>query len=146
MRTVADRIRHMVSFEIIGLIIVTPLGAWAFSMPLHDIGVVSLAAAIVAGFWNYLYNFCFDHLMVRFAGGTEKSLALRIVHAVFFELGLLILLVPFIAWYLGVSFIHALVMDIGFASFYMIYAFVFNLAYDRIFPLPEWAEAGSEVG
>jgi uncharacterized membrane protein len=28
-------------------------------------------------------------------------------------------------------------MDIGFAAFYMVYAFVFNLAYDRVFPLPQ---------
>jgi uncharacterized membrane protein len=32
-------------------------------------------------------------------------------------------------------------MDISFALFYMGYAFVFNLAYDRVFPLPEWRRA-----
>jgi uncharacterized membrane protein len=29
-------------------------------------------------------------------------------------------------------------MDVAFAVFYLIYAYVFNLAYDRLFPLPEW--------
>lgn len=29
-------------------------------------------------------------------------------------------------------------MDLSFALFYVVYAYVFNWAYDRIFPLPEW--------
>jgi len=57
---------------------------------------------------------------------------------VLFELGLLIVLMPFIAWYLNISLAHALVMDISFALFYVVYAFVFNWSYDRVFPLPEW--------
>lgn len=45
---------------------------------------------------------------------------------------------PFIAVYLGISLWQALMMDISFAAFYMAYAFVFNWAYDRLFPLAEW--------
>jgi uncharacterized membrane protein len=130
MRSTLDRIRHAISFELIGLALVTPLGALAFDMPVGDIGIV--------GGWNYLYNIGFDHLMRRLTGGTQKSLVVRIAHAVLFELGLLIVLLPLIAWYLDVSLVHALTMDISFAVFYVIYAFVFNWAYDRIFPLPEW--------
>ena len=48
MRTVRDRIRHAISFEIIGLILVVPLGALAFGMPMHDIGLVSLVSATIA--------------------------------------------------------------------------------------------------
>jgi len=29
-------------------------------------------------------------------------------------------------------------MDLAIAAFYVAYAFVFNLAYDRAFPLPSW--------
>jgi uncharacterized membrane protein len=45
---------------------------------------------------------------------------------------------PFIAWYLGVSLWQALVMDLFFVAFYLVYAFAFNWAYDKLFPLPEW--------
>ncbi|MEQ9476658.1 chlorhexidine efflux transporter, partial [Marinovum algicola] len=48
---------------------------------------------------------------------------------------------PFIAWYLGISLWQAFVMDVSFALFYMVYAFGFNWAYDRLFPLPEWKTA-----
>ncbi|QLF68073.1 PACE efflux transporter [Peteryoungia desertarenae] len=140
MRTVADRIRHALSFELIGLAMITPLGAWVFSKPLLDIGVVGIGAATLATAWNYLYNLGFDHLMQRFRGTTLKSLKLRIIHAILFELGLLMVLMPFIAWYLEISLWEAFIMDVAFALFYLVYAFVFNWSYDRIFPLPEWEE------
>ncbi|SEH78911.1 Uncharacterized membrane protein [Rhizobium tibeticum] len=141
MRKAADRIRHAISFELIGLALVTPLGALAFGMPIADIGVVAIAGATLATMWNYIYNFGFDHLMQRLTGSTRKSVGIRVAHAVMFEVGLLLALLPMIAWYLGVNIIHALMMDVSFALFYMVYAFVFNWAYDRVFPLPDWQPA-----
>ncbi|WP_420963635.1 PACE efflux transporter [Brucella sp. IR073] len=138
MRSVSDRIRHALSFEIIGLLLVTPLGALAFHMPMHDIGMVSLVSATIATTWNFVYNYLFDVVLQRLSGTTEKGAFMRVFHAVLFESGLLVVLMPFIAWYLGVSFWQAFIMDVSFALFYMGYAFVFNWAYDRIFPLPEW--------
>jgi len=135
MRTPRDRIRHAISFEIIGLALITPLGAFAFAMPMHDIGVIGVGSATLAMVWNYIYNYGFDRLLLRLRGDTQKSMPMRVLHAVLFELGLLIALLPLIAWYLGVSLWQALVMDVSFALFYMGYAFVFNLAYDCVFPL-----------
>ncbi|WDR04858.1 PACE efflux transporter [Devosia rhodophyticola] len=137
MRTTWDRIRHAISFEILGLLLVTPLGAWVFDKPLHEIGVISLVGATLATFWNYAFNLAFDHAMARLRGRVQKTPLIRLVHVVLFELGLLVLLMPFIAWYLGISFMDALLMDISFALFYMVYAFCFNWAYDLVFPIPE---------
>jgi uncharacterized membrane protein len=136
MRSPRDRLRHTISFELIGLALITPLGALAFDMPMHDIGIISLFSATIAMVWNYIYNYGFDRLLLRLRGSVNKSMPIRIVHAIVFELGLLIALMPLIAWYLGVSLWQALVMDVSFALFFMGYAFVFNLAYDHVFPLP----------
>lgn len=140
MRTLRDRIRHALSFEIIGLILVVPLGALIFHMPLEAIGVVGIVSATIATSWNYVYNLIFDHIMQRSRGTTLKTTPIRVAHAVLFELGLLLALMPFIAWYLEISILHALVMDVSFALFYVVYAFVFNWAYDAVFPLPEWKQ------
>lgn len=146
MRTVKDRIRHAISFEIIGLILIIPLGAWAFGKPMDDIGVVAVVSATIATGWNYIYNLAFDHAMLRTRGDARKTPTLRVFHAVLFEAGLLVVLMPFIAWYLGVSLIHAFVMDASFALFYVIYAFVFNWIYDILFPVPpQHGAAGLEV-
>jgi uncharacterized membrane protein len=140
MRSTYDRIRHAISFELIALLIVTPAGALLFGKPITDIGVIAIGGATIATGWNYLYNLGFDHLMQRLTGGTQKSPAIRIAHAILFELGLLVVLLPFVAWYLQISLWEALIMDVAFALFYVVYAFVFNWAYDRVFPLPEWQE------
>jgi uncharacterized membrane protein len=138
MRTTADRIRHAVSFEVIGINIATPLAAFAFHLPGGDSAVIVVASATVAMLWNYVYNLGFDHAMQRLTGGTAKTTRIRIAHAVLFELGLLMIMLPLVAWYLQISIWQALVMDIALALFYMGYAFVFNWGYDRVFPLPEW--------
>lgn len=135
MRTVKDRIRHAISFELIGIVLVIPLGTWLFNKPMGDIGVVAVVGATIATCWNYVYNLGFDHAMLRLLGGVRKNIPVRVFHALLFEAGLLVALLPFIAWYLGVSLIHAFQMDISFSLFYVIYAFVFNWAYDVVFPV-----------
>lgn len=138
MRTPADRFRHALSFEIIGILLATPLGALVFHLPAADSAVVVIASATIAMAWNYIFNWGFDRVLQARTGTTLKTLKQRILHALLFELGLMAMLMPAIAWYLGISLWQALVMDIAFALFYMGYAFVFNWAYDRIYPLPEW--------
>jgi uncharacterized membrane protein len=70
---------------------------------------------------------------------------LRIFHAILFEAGLLLALVPFVAWWLSVSWVEALLMDVALAGFYLVYAYAFNLAYDKLFPLPEWSKDQRQV-
>jgi uncharacterized membrane protein len=136
MRNTADRIRHALSFEVLALLIVTPLASWIFGFAMLDIGVLAVAASTLATLWNYVYNLIFDRAMLRLLGRVQKTLRDRVVHAVLFELGLLIVLIPIIAWYLNIGLWQAFVMDASFSLFYLVYAFVFNWAYDAIFPIP----------
>jgi uncharacterized membrane protein len=136
MRNFTDRLRHAISFEILGLLLVTPLGALVFAIPMEHLGVVTVGSATLAMLWTYGYNWAFDLALLRATGGTGKTFGLRVLHALLFEAGLLVLLMPFIAWWLEVSLWRALVMDLGFAAFYVVYAFAFNWVYDRVFPVP----------
>lgn len=146
MRSPLDRLRHALSFEILGLALLTPLGAFLFGVPIKDMGVVALVGATLATLWNYLYNWGFDHALLKLRGSTLKTLRLRVVHAVLFEAGLLAALLPFIAWYLGIGLWAAFILDIGVAGFYLVYAFAFNWGYDRLFPLPEWHRIADAPG
>lgn len=137
MRGTADRIRHVISFEIVALSIITPLGAWVFGVPMLDMGAVGAGAALIAAGWNYVFNLGFDHALARLRGSVRKTLALRVLHAVLFEAGLVLVLVPFVAWYLGVGLYEAFLMDLALTVFFLVYAFLFNWAYDALFPLPE---------
>lgn len=137
MRGTADRIRHVISFEIVALSIITPLGAWVFGVPMLDMGAVGAGAALIAAGWNYVFNLGFDHALARLRGSVRKTLALRVLHALLFEAGLVLVLVPFVAWYLGVGLYEAFLMDLALTVFFLVYAFLFNWAYDALFPLPE---------
>lgn len=134
MRSTASRILHAVSFELIGLALVIPLFSLVFGVEMAEGSVVAITGATIATLWNYLYNLGFDHALLRLRGHAAKGLAMRLLHTVLFEAGLLAVLLPFIAWYLDVSFWQALQMDIGFALFYMGYALVFNWLYDLMDP------------
>lgn len=136
MRTAKDRVRHAILFEVIGMALAIPLGTWVFATPVQAIGVVAVVGATIATLWNYIYNLGFDHAMLRLRGDVHKSVPIRVLHAVLFEVGLLLVLLPFIAWYLELSLLYALQMDIAFAMFYVVYAFLFNWGYDWVFPIP----------
>lgn len=141
MRSFMDRVRHATMFEIIGLAIFIPGSAFILDKPAAEMGVIGVVSATTATVWNFLFNLGFDKAMLRFTGSVNKSMAVRVLHAILFEAGLIVLLIPFIAWYLGISLITALVMDIAIVVFYLVYAFVFNIAYDRLFPLQLGHEA-----
>lgn len=134
MRSTADHIRQAVSFELIGILIVTPIFAWVFDHPMGDMGALVVLGATAATVWNYIFNLVFDHVLNWRRSDVRKTMPLRIVHAVLFEATLLVLLLPLFAWWLGVSLVAALVIEISFAAFYMGYAFVFTCGYDTLFP------------
>lgn len=135
MRTTKDRIRHTLSFEIIGLLIFVPISSWLFGFDIQSIGLIAVVGSIIATLWNYFYNLLFDHAMLKIRGNVHKTVPIRVLHAFLFEGGLLLLFLPMISWYLGISLWQAFIMDITMTTFYMIYAFIYNWSYDKIFPI-----------
>jgi uncharacterized membrane protein len=135
MRSFSDRVRHALMFEAIGLAIIMPTAAALYHRPVFDMGVVGAGAALLAMVWTFLFNLGFDHALLRFRGDTRKALHHRLLHAVLFELGLLALLLPPMAWYLGMTLWQTLLLDLFITGFYMVYNVLFNIAYDRLFPL-----------
>jgi|SRR5690606_14619289 uncharacterized membrane protein len=135
MRTFRDRVRHAVMFELIGLAIFTPGAAILFNQPIGHMGVIGVVSATAATLWNFVFNLGFDRAMLRMRGSVHKTMRIRIAHTALFEAGLIVILIPFIAWYLGISLMTALVLDIAVVVFYLVYAFTFNIFYDWAFPI-----------
>lgn len=136
MRTSFDRIRHTVGFEVLGLLICIPLAVFIFGMEAHQAGGLAIAASLIAAGWNYIYNLIIDTLMARHLGRLEKTWGERVLHAIGFEGGLMLLILPLAAWWLSISLWQALLIDLGFILLYVVYAFLYNLAYDKAFPVP----------
>lgn len=136
MRTGTDRLRHTLGFEVLGMMISVPLFSLLTGQPVDHLGPLAIGLSLLATGWNYLYNLLVDHWMLRQLGRLEKRLIERVLHALLFELGLLLVVLPLTALWLGISLWQALWLDIGFSLFFVFYAFGYNLAYDRLFPLP----------
>lgn len=136
MRSPKDRIRQAIAFELIGLLVFVPVSSLFFRFQASEIGVLGLSGATLATGWNYLYNLAFDHGLQRLTGSTRKSLGHRVIHALGFELGLTVAFLPVVVWWLEIGLMEALIMDLAFVVFYLIYAFVFTWCYDTLFPDP----------
>ena len=98
-------------------------------------GLMAVAASVVAVAWNLVFNTLFERWEAR-QSVRGRSLARRVVHALGFEGGLVVFLVPLMAWWFGITLLQALVMDLGLVVFFVCYTFVFNWAFDRVFGLP----------
>ena len=141
MRTTLDRIRHAILFELVGLVLMIGGGSILTGFDAHSLGVIGVVSSLVATAWNYVYNLGFDRAMLRLRGSVLKTHPIRALHALLFEAGLLVLLLPFVAWMLGVSLWQAFLFDLAIAIFYIVYGYAYNWAYDRVFPMPEAREA-----
>ena len=123
-----ERILHSLFFEIIALSILIPLGSLFSGIEMGDMTGLAVGLSLTAMCWNYAYNLMFDRQF-----GTnriDRSLALRLWHGVFFELGLLIVTLPALMWILDMGFIRALVLDMGMIIFFLIFAIAYNGCYD----------------
>ncbi len=110
-------------------------------------GVAAVASSAIALTWNLVYTTAFEHWEAR---QTKKGRGLmrRVAHALGFELGLVVLLVPVFAYLLGLSLWDAFVYDLGLMVFFMVYTFLFNLGFDHVFGLPASAlpaSAGTRI-
>ncbi|NMG44753.1 PACE efflux transporter [Aromatoleum toluvorans] len=137
LRSAWDRARQVILFEAGGLALITPPFAWLSGVPMADSLGLLAVAALIAALWNAVYNTLFDFIEGRITGRTadRRPFGMRALHALGFEGGLLLMTLPVIMAWTGMGWIDALVADLGLATAYVIYAFVFNLAYDRVFPI-----------
>ena len=129
------KIVYVVSFELIAIVLASTLLRWLSDSPVVTAGITAAASSTIAMAWNYVYNSLFEQWEARQAR-KGRSLLRRAVHAVGFEAGLVVMLVPLFAWVLGVSLLAALLLNAAMIVFFLVYAFLFNLVFDRVFGLP----------
>lgn len=133
------RLVYVGLYELIAVVLAGTALALMSGQGLGHTGALAVVMSMVAIGWNVVFNHFFERWEARQAV-KGRSFKRRAAHAVGFEIGLLIMLVPIIAWWLGVGLWQALVMDIGMALFFLVYTFIFNWCFDRVFGLPASAQ------
>jgi uncharacterized membrane protein len=138
-KSLRERIFQALGFEILAIVLCTPLLAWAMAAEWQMMGVVTVANCLIALFWNVLFNRAFDRLRRRW--GIGQSVPVRLTHAMLFEGGLIVICVPFAVWWLDIGLLAALLMDIGLLLFFLPYTYLYHWAYDALrAPLQRWYE------
>jgi len=125
-----ERIFHAVLFEVLAVLL--SIGVLMVATD-HEVGSLSgtmIIVATIAMCWNFIFNWGFDQFYTE--AKENRSIGLRIFHVTLFEIGLLIFTIPVIAYILEVGLWEAFVMDVGITIFITIYAFTFNLVYDKV--------------
>lgn len=125
-----ERFFHALLFEI-GAVLCTVL--LVGSLTSHSTGLLTttiILISLIAMVWNMVFNLIFD----RFFTGErlERSLGVRLLHTVSFELGLLLFTLPLVAYMLNIGWWEAFLTDIGMTLFVMVYSLIFNWIYDYV--------------
>jgi uncharacterized membrane protein len=135
MQGVKRRVVYVGLYEFLAILFTTIILKLMSDAGTADSLGLAVAASATAVMWNLVFNSLFEHWESRRAQ-AGRSIWVRILHAVGFEGGLLIFLVPLVAWWYDVSFWQALLMDLALLGFFLVYTFVFTWVFDFVFGLP----------
>lgn len=143
MQPVTRRLLQAVLYEVFAVAAVGPALGWIFDTPMASSLLLAVLMSAVALVWNYRFNGWFERWEARQAT-RGRSWRRRLLHGLGFEGGLVVLLVPVMAWWLDTSLLQAFVADLGVLMFFFVYAVVFTWAFDRVFGLPASAGGPAE--
>ncbi|AYZ32031.1 PACE efflux transporter [Serratia sp. FDAARGOS_506] len=135
MQGVKRKLVYVTAYEIIGMAI-SALGLALLSghAP-SSTGPLAVVITTIAVSWNFIYNYLFEWWESRQVSRT-RTLKRRILHAVGFQLTLVVYLIPLIAWWMGITLWQALLLDMALIVIIPCYTFLFNWAFDKLFGLP----------
>lgn len=128
-RSIKERILHAVCFETLAILTVSPLAAWVMNKPLFQMGSLAIMLSTVAMLWNMIYNSGFDRLHPP---GLKRSAGVRIMHALGFEGGFILIGLPIAAWMLNISLWQAFLVEVGFFLFFLPYTMGYNWVWDKL--------------
>jgi uncharacterized membrane protein len=141
---VTRRLLQAVLYEGIAVAVVAPTLALIFRHEGGSALLLTVSMSTIALAWNYLFNSVFERWEAR-RGQVGRSWPVRALHALGFEGGLLVMLVPYMAWWLHVGLLEAFVADLGIFVFFLAYTAGFTWAFDRVFGLPVALQARRAV-
>lgn len=139
------RIVQAVLYEAIAVAFVGPALSRIFGHPIDStLPLAALMSAIALG-WNYVFNGLFEtweaHRVVK-----DRSFKRRLTHGLGFEGGLVLMLVPLMAYWLDTTLLEAFIANLGILAFFFVYAIAFTWAFDRVFGLPQSATGIRPLG
>jgi uncharacterized membrane protein len=133
------KIVQAVLYEIIAIIMTSPVFAYGFNTSAGSSTLLAVAISTIALSWNMAFNTLFEWWEAR-QPSPERTLVRRILHAIGFEGGLVVFLVPLMAWWLHISLWQSFLAELGLIALFLVYAFGFQWVFDKVFGVPDSAK------
>ncbi|TCB66201.1 chlorhexidine efflux PACE transporter AceI [Acinetobacter sp. ANC 4216] len=124
------RIIHALSYEMILLVIIAIALSFIFDMPMEVTGTLGIAMAVTSVIWNMVFNHFFEKFEAK--RQLKRTVGVRILHAIGFEGGLMLVTIPMVAYALEMSIWQAILTDFSMTLCILIYTFIFQWCYDAI--------------
>ncbi len=113
-----------------------PAGAASLEKSLADVGILGLVLSLNTLLVSLIHNWVFDRLDARRGRvSSDRTTVGWILHAIGFELTLLMTSLPIYIWWLDLTLFEAVATELVVTSFLVIYNYFFTLGYDRVFPV-----------
>ncbi|MGY6230884.1 PACE efflux transporter [Enterobacter asburiae] len=125
-----ERVFHAVIFEVTANVIIALSLAWLMNVSVLQSGSLSVISALTATVWNFIFNKLFDSLQKKHQ--IQRTFLVRAIHAVGFETGLIISLIPVAMVMLNLTLTEAFFVEIGLVLFFLPYTMLFNWLYDYL--------------
>lgn len=129
------RVLQALLYEVFAIAFVGPVLSVAFDKPPTSTLGLAFVLSSIALAWNYVFNAIFERWESR-QTVKGRSFARRLAHGLGFEGGLVVILVPVMAYWLDISALNAFLANLGLLVFFFFYAITFTWAFDRVFGLP----------
>lgn len=131
-------------YEVIAVLCVSPAFAYFYGSGLVQSTALSVVISLIAVTWNMVFNLAFERWEAK-QRLRERTLSRRTVHALGFEGGLTIVLLPVVSYWLSISLSEALVANAALFAFFFFYSFTFQWTFDKLFGVPDSAKGDTPV-
>ena len=145
MQGLKRKLVYVGGYEVIGFLVGTAVMTALTGSGPATTATLAIMLATVASLWNVAFNYLFEAWERRQAS-RERTVGRRVLHAVAFQLPLVCFLIPLIAWWLEITLLQALLLDLVFIVYIPFYTFGYNWAFDKVFGLPSSAIADPDPG
>jgi len=138
------RVTYVFFYEVFSFMICAVVLAMLSGNSMSHTGPLSLLIAVIAVSVNFAYNYVFELWEKRQVSKT-RTLLRRVAHAIGFQIVLVMILIPLIAWWMQVSLMKAFLLDFSLMVLIPCYTFVYNYLFDVVFGLPSHLVKSTEL-
>ncbi|ENW97891.1 PACE efflux transporter [Acinetobacter sp. NIPH 298] len=138
------RVTYVFFYEVFSFFICAMILAVLSGTTLSHTGPLSILIAVIAVTVNFFYNYIFE-MWEKNQISKIRTVKRRVAHAIGFQIILVMILIPLIAWWMQISLLKAFLLDFSLMVIIPCYTFVYNYLFDHIFGLPSHLLEATEL-